>query len=220
MLAARYVEANRSALPERRRGWLGRHALAIFVGLSLAAAALAAAGIYAYESTPPVYLQHPDPRAAGADALVQQVVAPLGGVTQPSVSARPAQARQGTWIEIPSLKVALPIHEGDGSNNIPDWQAMHYPGTAAPGRAGNSYLYAHGLWGMFGGLVYAHAGDTVLLHDYDTGTTRTFHVVNVVGRVAYNDRAWLRYTYAVPTLTLQTCVDFNPEGDRFIVIAQ
>jgi hypothetical protein len=29
-------------------------------------------------------------------------------------------------------------------------------------------VYAHGLWGMFGGLLYARAGDEVDLHDYST----------------------------------------------------
>ena len=39
----------------------------------------------------------------------------------------------------------------------------------------------------------------------------------VVGRVAYNDPHWLSDQASAPTLTLQTCVDYNPKGDRYIV---
>ena len=42
-----------------------------------------------------------------------------------SAGPEPTGPRTGMWIEIPALKIALPIHEGDGSNNIPDWVALH-----------------------------------------------------------------------------------------------
>ena len=39
----------------------------------------------------------------------------------------------------------------------------------------------------------------------------------VIGRVPYNDSKWLSLKTAVPTVTLQTCIDYNPKGDRYIV---
>jgi LPXTG-site transpeptidase (sortase) family protein len=127
--------------------------------------------------------------------------------------------RTGLWILIPDLKVALPIREGDGSNNIPDWAAMHYPGTAEPGQNGNSYLYAHGLWGMFGPLLFAHDGEQVLLHNYTTGASMTFHISRIVGRVRWNDVSWIYEGSSTPLLTLQTCIGADPHTDRWIVQA-
>ena len=60
-------------------------------------------------------------------------------------------------------------------------------------------------------------GDTAYLHNYDIGAVREMHVSKVVGRVAYNDLQWLSDQASAPTLTLQTCVDYNPKGDRYIV---
>src|ERR1700730_8119756 len=68
---------------------------------------------------------------------------------------QPVGVRTGLWVEIPALHIALPIHEGDGSNNIPDWVALHYPGTAIPGAAGNSSKNDHGIRGMVSGLLRA-----------------------------------------------------------------
>ena len=135
------------------------------------------------------------------------------------VDPRPYQPHAGKWIVIPSLGVELHIREGDGSNNIPQWVALHYPHTASPGAAGNSYLYAHGLWQMFGPLLYGRVGDAVLIRDHDTGTGRTFHVLQVVGPVPYNSTRYIRTPSSRPMLTLQTCVDYDLKGDRFIVIA-
>lgn len=138
-----------------------------------------------------------------------------------AASARcPTVPRTGLWIEIPSLGVALPIVEGDGSNNIPDCKAMHYPGTAISGQPGDSYLYAHGLWGMFGELLYARSGQAVILHDYTAGTTQTLHISRVVGDVAWNDASWIHTASSGPLLTLQTCVGADIHSDRWVVQAR
>ncbi|HEX6487998.1 MAG TPA: sortase, partial [Candidatus Dormibacteraeota bacterium] len=125
----------------------------------------------------------------------------------------------GLWVELPRLNIVLPVHPGDGSDRIPFCQALLYPGTVAPGQPGNSYLYAHGVAGMFGPLLLAQAGDEVVVTDYDLGTVQTLHVSRVVGRVRYNDVSWLRASSARPLLTLQTCVDYSVKGDRWIVLA-
>lgn len=135
-------------------------------------------------------------------------------VPSPPPAAAP---RTGLWIEVPALKIALPVQDGDGSNSIPDWVALRYPGTAIPGNAGNSYLYAHGLRGMFGTLLFAKGGEAVTLHNYTTGVGRTMHISSVVGRTRWDDSSWIRQFSAVPMLTLQTCVGADPHTDRWIV---
>jgi sortase (surface protein transpeptidase) len=131
----------------------------------------------------------------------------------------PDVPRTGLWIEVPALGIALPIRAGDGSDNIPDWVALHYPGTADPGNAGNSYLYAHGLRGMFGTLLYAQTNQEVDLHNYTTGVVRRLHISRVVGRTAWNDTSWITEFSPVPLLTLQTCVGADTHSDRWIVQA-
>lgn len=203
--------------------------IAILVGLLLATAV--GGVIVHYETTPTPVLGHADPHGAGPSAAVQRalagsdaLIAQMPGSTtsgQPP-PAPPAQVqgkvpRTGLWIEIPSLSIELPIQKGDGSDRIQLWKALVYPGTAWPGSPGNSYIYAHGYWDMFGGLLFARPGDTAYLHNYDSGAIGRLHVSRVVGRVAYNDTRWVSVKSATPMLTLQTCVDVNPKGERFIV---
>ena len=172
---------------------------------------------------PAVVVDHPGPQAG----LPQQVAAGLSSrllaispyARNHAAPPRPAQARRGLWIEMPEVGIDLPVRPGDGSDNIPDWTALVYPGTAAPGGPGNSYIYAHGIWGMFGGLLLTRAGDHLYLRDYTTGHVADFVVSRVVGRVAYDDVRWLDATSATPLLTLQTCIGWDVKGDRFIVLA-
>jgi len=183
----------------------------IAVGSAIVLAA--GSGLVLFASRPAIEVAHADPhqrvRAAHAGP------APGG----PSAAPRPTQPRTGLWIQIPALLVSLPIRDGDGGQNVPQWEALHYPGTPAPGAPGSSYLYAHGLWGMFGDLLYARTGDVVELHDYSTGRLQVLHVSRVVGRIRWNDVSWIHRRASRPTLVLQTCVDDNPYGDRFVVEA-
>lgn len=203
--------------------------IASLVGLLLGAAV--GGMIVHYQTTPTPVLGHADPHAAGPIAVVERalagsdaLIAQIPGATSssPPPPAQPAQVqetapRTGLWIEIPSLSIGLPIQKGDGSDRIPPWKALVYPGTAWPGSPGNSYIYAHGDWEMFGSLLYAKLGDTAYIHDYNTGAIGRLHVSRVVGKVAYNDTRWVSVKSATPMLTLQTCVDYNPRGERFIV---
>lgn len=191
----------------------------------------AAAGLLYARSESAVTLTRADPHPAGSTAATAQpsqtrakdLVADLAQISSYAanrpVEPRPAQPHTGLWVQIPSLQIALPVREGDGGDAVPQWQALHYPGTAAPGTPGNSYLYAHGLWGMFGGLLFARTGDEVDLHDYGSGSTQVLHVSSIVGKVAWNDTRWIHSPAGQPTLTLQTCVDDNVRGSRFIVQA-
>jgi LPXTG-site transpeptidase (sortase) family protein len=192
--------------------------------------AVAGAGYLYLTSQPAVKAGHPDPHSRAAVSATSRPLPPpaelAANLTQISsyaanrrVETRPPQPHTGLWVEIPALQISLPLREGDGSDRVPQWQVLHYPGTAAPGEKGNSYLYAHGLWGMFGGLLYARAGDEVDLRDYSTGSTQVLHVSRVVGRIGWNDTRWIHAAAGQPTLTLQTCVDDNLRGSRYIVQA-
>jgi LPXTG-site transpeptidase (sortase) family protein len=190
----------------------------------------AVAGVVYVRSEPAAKVANTDPHLRSSTAATtrplprpKELAASLAQISSYAanrpVETRPAQPHTGLWVEIPSLQISLPVREGDGGDRVPQWQAMHYPGTVAPGTQGNSYVYAHGLWGMFGGLLFARSGDEVDLRDYSTGRTQVLHVTRVVGKVAWDDTRWIHVTASQPTLTLQTCVDDNVRGSRFIVQA-
>ena len=196
----------------RRWRWV-RHA-AIAGGL-LTITISVVAGVR-YWRTPAILLQHAPPSPSAGRALTPYERAHLASAPCPQIAVAD---RSGAWIEIPALGVALPIIAGDGSNNIPDCKALHYPGTAPPGEPGNSYLYAHGLWGMFGELLYAKVGQAVIIHDYTTGTVQTLHISRLVGDVAWNDTSLIHQVSQTPLLTLQTCVGADLHSDRWVVQA-
>jgi LPXTG-site transpeptidase (sortase) family protein len=218
-----------------------RWAALILMATGLLSVGASLAGLAAARGRPAVEVTHADPhaqtsvppgRAAGPQDQVHPTSAPQpndignqlakisGYGANRSVSERPSQPHTGLWIEIPSLRISLPIREGDGrGETASEWVALHLAGTADPGAAGNSYIYAHGLWGMFGALLYARQRDEVDLRNYDSGQIRKLHVSRVVGRIHWNDTHWMHYRAERPTLTLQTCVDDNQHGDRFIVQA-
>ena len=188
-------------------------------------AASSAALIY-QAVTPAPILGHPDPHGDGIVSKVPGLIAELGssGMQGSSHSRMPSPVavvlppRTGVWIEMPVLGIALPVSRGDGSvTNVPLWKALVYPGTSWPGKPGNSYIYAHAQWGMFANLLYSRVGDTAYIHDYGTGRIQTFHVSRVVGQIPYDDGTWLHYQASRPTLTLQTCMDWNTTGKRFVV---
>ena len=196
--------------------------------VGLTATLLAGAGLYVFATTPAVMLQHRDPHPGSSNAGLSDVIAPfLNSVSEPPAAspppaapaAAPAPQRSGLWIEAPALHIALPLVQGDGSDHIPQWVALVYPGTANPGSPGNSYIYAHGYWEMFGGLLYARVGDAVYLHDYSTGSVVTFKINRVIGRTNAGDVSWIKWRSSLPVLTLQTCTGYSPTSDRYIVQA-
>ena len=200
--------------------------LALPAAIGLIGVILVGTGIYlavSFTREPAVVLEHPGSSAS----LPQQAVASLADRLQQispyarshQAPARPAQPRRGLWIQVPAVGIDLPVAEGDGSNNIPYWKTLIYPGSAYPGTAGNSYVYAHGIWGMFGGLLLTSPGEHVYLHDYTSGRVDDFVISRVVGKVAYNDMRWLEARSSTPLLTLQTCIGWDLKGDRFVVLA-
>jgi LPXTG-site transpeptidase (sortase) family protein len=190
----------------------------------------AGAGLLYVRSMGAVQAAHPDPHLHAATSATARPLPPPSELAtnlaqissyaaNRQIESRPPQPHVGLWVEIPALNISLPVRDGDGGDRLPQWVALHYPGTVAPGAQGNSYVYAHGLWGMFGGLLYARPGDEVILRDYSTGSTSVLRVSRVVGKIAWNDKSWIHTAASKPTLTLQTCVDDNVHGRRFIVQA-
>lgn len=179
--------------------------------------------VLVFQRVPLVVLEHPGAQAGAPQQALAELATQLDAISPYAQThkapPRPDQPHTGLWIEIPAEGISLPVVDGDGSDHIPYWEALLYPGTAAPGAPGNSYVYAHGIWGMFGGLLFAKTGDRVYLRDYSTGHVQTFAISKVVGRVAYNDTRWLRETSPTPLLTLQTCVGWDAKGDRYVVQA-
>jgi LPXTG-site transpeptidase (sortase) family protein len=197
-------------LPGSRTGSLvARWALRFIVTIGLAGVGFGVYRLIDYSLTPSVIAQGQDPLTGGTLSNYD---------AQHSFAAAPAAKRIGLWIEIPSLRIALPVREGDGSDNVPSWVALHYPGTAYPGHNGNSALYAHGVRGMFGTLLLAKGGEEVLLHNYTTGSQQVLHVSRVVGLVRWNDVSWIYAPSNTPMLTLQTCVNIHKMDDRWMVI--
>lgn len=203
------------------------------IGLQIVGACLIAtgtAGFVVAATTPPILLQHPDPHSnSAATTSLSAMVAPILAAApdavvaaEPPVANAPAPAaveRRGLWIEAPELHIALPVRPGSTSGEIPLGAALVYPGTASPGTMGNSYVYAHGYWDSFGGLLFARQGDAVTLHDYDTGTMTTFTVTRIIGRIRATDQSWIHAPASRPTLTLQTCVGYDLNSDRYVVQA-
>lgn len=205
-----------------------RLAIGLLGVMGLALTAVGTYSAYLFETEPPIVLGYRDPvPAATAPVLPPLVGAPLPAIAAPATPAAakaPASVgkpvlRRGVWLEIPVLGIALPVERGQTAQPVPHWKALVYPGTAWPGQPGNSYVYAHGIWGEFGGLVYAKIGQPVYVHDYDTSQTEVLHVSRVVGQVPWNDASWLEETSSAPLLTLQTCLESVPKSPLWIVQA-
>jgi sortase A len=119
-------------------------------------------------------------------------------------------------IEVPRLKLAVPIYEGDDAA-ILDRGAGHVPGTALPGDAGNVCIAAH-RDKFFRALRFIKPHDEIVLETKD-GPLR--YVVNSTSVVNPGD---VRVLMPAPKrdLTLVTCFPFFYVGSaphRFIVHA-
>lgn len=168
-------------------------------------------------------IEHPSARTAPlANATASAsttAVASRGAV--PTATALPP-IPLGYRVQIPRLGIDLPIMEGDITRDTVDQQtpenwAFHLPGTAIPGRGGNSYLYAHARRGMFITLWNAAIGDEVWISTPD-GKALRYVVSEVHPRVPPTDVSWAN---AAPPerLTLQTSTGPNPDDPRFVVVA-
>ena len=126
---------------------------------------------------------------------------------------------------MPRLGIDLPLAWGDIGRDVPrtDFEgatperaAFVFPGSALPGAAGNTYIYAHARTGMFLALWNARPGDLVLL-SWPNASLR-YEISEVHPRVDANDATWLDPSGS-PRLTLQTSTGPRAADPRFIAIA-
>lgn len=173
----------------------------------------------------------------GADALVARPAPPTPSAfatSRPPVSTSTATASatavpgmraipDGYRIQLPRLRIDLPIKEGDlvrdtVDQQTPEHAAFHLPGTAIPGDGSNTYVYAHARDGMFLTLWDAKVGDEVLVLTPD-GRTLRYVVREVHPRIPPAETKWVLPT-STERLTLQTSTGPDPDDPRFVVVAE
>jgi sortase (surface protein transpeptidase) len=165
----------------------------------------------------------PPPPQSTAVAAVTPSPAPSATALTQSPAATPTPPiPDGYRVKIPRLVIDLPIAEGDIDRDTvrqetPNNFAFHFPGTALPGDAGNSYIYAHARVGMFLSLWNARVGDEVVIVTPDRRELR-YLVSEVHPRVPPNDVSWTGPS-STGRLTLQTSTGPNPGDPRFVVVA-
>ncbi len=165
-------------------------------------------------------------------AVVQQSPTPLASATFatsrppttefPTATPGPRAIPDGYRVQMPRLRIDLPIKEGDLTRDIdnqqtPEHAAFHLPRTAIPGEGSNTYVYAHARTGMFLALWEAKEGDEVIVVTPD-GRTLRYVVREVHPRIPYNETKWVLPSTS-ERLTLQTSTGPNPQDPRFVVVA-
>ena len=156
-------------------------------------------------------------------------VVPATTPPEPAATAAPlthaGRAIEGAHIVVPRLGIDLPLAWGDIGRDMPrsDFEgatpervAFVFPGSALPGAAGNTYIYAHARVGMFIALWQVRNGDLVLLRWADE--TRRYEVSRIVPRVDPADVSWLD-PIGPERLTLQTSTGPRASDPRFIAVA-
>ena len=140
----------------------------------------------------------------------------------PTATPGPRAIPDGYRVQIPRLRIDLPIKEGDLARDIdnqqtPEHAAFHLPRTAIPGDGSNTYVYAHARTGMFLSLWEAKEGDDVIIVAPD-GKQLLYVVREVHPRIPYNETKWVLPS-ATERLTLQTSTGPDPQDPRFVVVA-
>ena len=169
---------------------------------------------------PPIAV-HPTPTVTSSEFATSRpptTAFPATGASPPG--ARPIP--DGYRVQVPRLRIDLPIKEGDFARDIdnqqtPEHAAFHLPGTRIPGEGSNSYIYAHARTGMFLSLWDARVGDDVIVAAPD-GTQLGYVVSEVHPRIPYTEVKWAEPTPS-ERLTLQTSTGPNPQDPRFVVVA-
>jgi len=182
--------------------------------LAVGIAIVAGAGLPHAGSVAPIALPRPTTTATPASTG--------STIVSPTAAAAIGPIPDGYRIELPRLRIDLPIAEGDVERDVviqktPENFAFHFPGTAIPGTVGNSYIYAHARQGMFLSLWNARVGDQVTVKT-PAGVELKFVVTEVHPKVPPDDTSWLQPS-ADERLTLQTSTGPNRDDPRFVVIA-
>lgn len=178
-------------------------------------------------------LVEPAPTAPASAIIAATPSTPSTSPTAPTDDASPAPTPPlvtpgrhrpigpGYRVQVPRLGIDLPMAEGDFARdreNTPINVALHAPGSAHPGEAGNTYLYAHARVGMFLRLWEARPGDEVRVLGPD-GRVLRYAIEEVHPRVPPDDVNFLWNT-SDERLTLQTSTGRLSSDPRFIVVAR
>lgn len=186
------------------------------------AVALITLGTWVILTGLPATVAVPPPRPTATQSATPPASA-SSATSPPSVTIAPPRAiPEGYRVQVPRLRIDLPIKEGDLTRDVDDQQtpehaAFHLPRTGIPGDGSNTYVYAHARTGMFLSLWEAKEGDEVIVVTPD-GKTLPYVVREVHPRVPYNETKWVLPS-TTERLTLQTSTGPNPQDPRFVVVA-
>jgi len=135
---------------------------------------------------------------------------------QPSVSFSEKNAPKN--ISIPSLGINLPIYQATVVNHVwptTDLGASYLTTSPLPGKIGNSVIYGHNWTSLFGHLVNAKVGDTVIV-TYPDHTKKTF-VIEYTSVVSPAESSILAPS-TDRRITLYTCTGLF-DSKRFVAVA-
>lgn len=121
-------------------------------------------------------------------------------------------------IEIPSLKLSLPIFPAEIINNewvTTDKGVSYVMSSPLPGEKGNSILYGHNFSNILGKLPNIKPGETITI-TFTNGIKQTF-VTDKTAVVTPSDSSVLATTDE-PAITIYTCTGFL-DSKRFVVKA-
>jgi sortase A len=147
---------------------------------------------------------------------VDQIAGAQPSQGQLSSKQKPKAGTMGI-VEIPKIKVKLPILAGASSSNL-KLGAAHLTGTAKLGERGNAVIAAHHSYTygrMFNRLEEVSKGDTVHIQ---SGTQTLIYKVTGTEMVEPKDTSVLKQPAEGQYLTLITCD--NDGSHRFIVHAK
>ena len=122
---------------------------------------------------------------------------------------------------MPSLKIDLPLVQGDGLN-VPYYKAAHYPTMPWPGQGQRSFLYAHAQYGppiMFGPLL-DHGATGIDVYVDRPGSSELHYVIEQFYPAwPISDTKWLQPADH-EELILMTCTSWNSWDPRVIAVAE
>ncbi|MCZ8516356.1 class D sortase [Paenibacillus filicis] len=161
-------------------------------------------------------LPAPEPATASAERTpAAGAEKPAAAQPKPPAPKAKAEATAAMAIvRIPSIEVALPVLEGVSSGNLKS-AAVHFTGTALPGRMGNVVLAAHRsyVYGrLFNRLDEVQEGDEVVLQ-----TAQSSFTYRVTGSetVDPTEVSVLKQPKSGALLTLITC---NEDGSKRLIV--
>ena len=119
-------------------------------------------------------------------------------------------------IEIPSIDVSSQLLQGIRLTTL-DLAPGHWPGTALPGRVGNSVISGHrtSYGGVFRNLDRLEAGDEILVHAYDG--THVYKVTEI--EIVPPTALWIVDPTPTATITLFACHPPGSTRERIVVRA-